>query len=150
MAEIYLCFNAGNITSVKYAAGIIANVPSGKTSNITNCFNTGVISGTTASGLAIGTLIGTSTVSNFYDLNNPSVTSLAGAKSGTLNATNAYSYGETVSTTANDASKVSKDTLKGLKSTLGNKWTVTNGYNYPDLVNNSIVKNKPANFNLSE
>ena len=141
--NISLCFNFGNITSVKYAGGILGHIPTGKTSNITNCYNTGVISGTSGSGAAVGTLIGTSNVSGFYDLKNPTVTSLAGAKSGTLTATSAYSYGTTLVDNTNDMDKVSADTIKGLTTsndtifTNTSIWELKAGYSYPDLKENS-------------
>lgn len=136
------CFNAGNIKSVKYAAGIISNVPSGKTTNITNCFNIGVISGTTGSGLAIGLLQGTSTVKGFYDLKNPSVMSLAASKTGTLNVQSAYSFSTTVTDVANDVDKVESDTIKSLTTSTDTAftdtaiWEIKTGYSYPNLKNN--------------
>jgi len=137
--NISQCFNAGEITSVKYAGGIFAHIPAGKTSAVTNCFNIGKIQGTASQGLAIGINLGTATVSGFYDLANPTVNSVCGINSGTLNVTD--SFGAGASSTGIDVEKITPEEIKGLTGSNNtfrdsSVWTMTEGYSYPNLVNN--------------
>lgn len=137
------CFNAGDITSVKYAGGIFAHINSNKTSNVTNCFNIGTINGTTASGPVIGINQGTSTVSGFYDLKNTDSMSVCGINSGTLYADNAFGVG-TVSGQPDDIENVSIEFIKSLTHNNNlfkdsSVWIMTDNYSYPNLVNNNYT-----------
>ncbi|MBE7019899.1 MAG: S-layer homology domain-containing protein [Ruminococcaceae bacterium] len=142
-------FNAGVITASTYAGGIVGETYSGKTVNITNCFNIGSVDGTTAEGLVIGNHKATSTVSYFYDLVNPDVSSVCGAKTGSITVNNTYGFSMTESVKTNDVEKTSKANIK-TKFTNDSIWTTSEGYNYPDLKGNSVVTNKPDSFILPE
>ena len=135
------CFNAGNITSVKHSGGISGALQSGKTSAISDCFNVGIISGKTSSGLVIGENLGTLSVSAFYDIANPSVKAVAGAQSGTVTITDSFGISAVMGpANIGEVEYASPEFLKKLtteKAAFANQdiWVMGGGYAYPNLKN---------------
>jgi len=146
------CINFGEVSSYQPTTsdiyvGAIAGVVVKANTSISNCYNLGVINNAKYLGLVCGLnyqSAESTSVSNFYDLSNPDVASVAGLNNGDLTVTNAYGYSETESTTANDVSKVSYETIAGgdnvyLGGIVGfveapSVFSVINCENYGDIV----------------
>lgn len=139
--NISRCFNAGNITSPKYAGGILAHIPSGKTVAIENCFNVGMISGETAFGLLIGINMGSADVRGFYDMGNPGVRAVAGENTGTVTFSDCFALSEAkADATETEIKAVGADYIKKLMSesvpfSNSDVWVITENYPYPNLKN---------------
>ena len=142
------CINMGNISPIKSdstarSIGAVIGGIADKQGSVTvaDCFNIGTITAATNTGLVCGLNNASTplTISNFYDLANPSIASVIGANSATLTVTNAYGYSETESTTANDVSKVSYETIAGLDEVFGTAWTKSGSYPYPMPASNIVA-----------
>ncbi|MBE7019901.1 MAG: hypothetical protein E7411_00505 [Ruminococcaceae bacterium] len=142
------CINMGNISPIKSdstarSIGAVIGGIADKQGSITvaDCFNIGTITAATNTGLVCGLNNASTslTISNFYDLANPSIASVIGSNGATLTVTNAYGYSETESTTANDVSKVSYETIAGLDEVFGSAWTKSGSYPYPMPASNIVA-----------
>lgn len=139
------CMNYGNISSTRtdsfatYAASITGLTHTNSDVTISNCYNLGTVSNAANLGLVVGHNKGAATITNFYDLVNPTIMSVAALNDKTVTVTNAYGYSETPSTTDNDVSKVSYEEIAGLTETFGSEWTKSGSYPYPMPVSNIVV-----------